>query len=183
MLCIAVGRTRRLGIVRRVNERLRLLPRPPRDAAYAGVSPACRWLLHRNVAQALEVIYADRLDTVAAALAEQYDRGGRPDQALVYLQKAAEAATSLFNAEATRLYWRCPSPSTLSPRAAHRDVRELEIRSPCRAPSNGLYGYASPITQTILERTVLLAERLERTPILVRSLVGLFGTRFCPREQ
>ena len=46
------------------------------------------------------------------------------------------------------------------------------------APSNGLYGYASPITQTILERTVLLAERLERTPILVRSLVALFGTRF-----
>ena len=46
------------------------------------------------------------------------------------------------------------------------------------APSNALYGYASPVTQTTLEKTVLLAERLGQTPILVRSLVALFGTRF-----
>ncbi len=179
VLVHAVDELWRLGIVRESTSGYDFSHDLLRDAAYAGVSPARRWLLHRNVAQALEVIYADRLDTVAAALAEQYDRGGRPDQALVYLQKAAEAATSLFaNAEATRLYRRCLELIDAEPESRDRDARELEILQSMSAPSNGLYGYASPITQTILERTVLLAERLERTPILVRSLVGLFGTRF-----
>ena len=150
-----------------------------RDAAYGAVSPARRWLLHRNVAEALEVIHADHLDTVAAALAEQYDRGGRPDRALVYLQKAAEAATSLFaNTEAVRLYRRCLELIDAEPEGRDRDARELEILQSMSAPSNALYGYASPVTQTTLEKTVLLAERLGQTPILVRSLVALFGTRF-----
>jgi DNA-binding SARP family transcriptional activator/tetratricopeptide (TPR) repeat protein len=150
-----------------------------RDAAYGAVSPARRWLLHRKVAEALEVIHADHLDTVAAALAEQYDRGGRPDRALVYLQKAAEAATSLFaNAEAVRLYRRCLELIEAEPKGRDRDARELEILQSMSAPSNALYGYASPVTQTTLEKTVQLAERLGRTPILVRSLVALFGTRF-----
>ncbi len=150
-----------------------------RDAAYVTVSPARRWLLHRNVAEALEVIHADHLDTVAAALAEQYDRGGRPDRALMYLHKAAEAATSLFaNAEALRLYRRCLELVDAAPEGRDRDARELEILQSMSAPSNALFGYASPVTQTTLEKTVLLAERLGRTPILVRSLVALFGTRF-----
>ena len=179
VLVQAVDELWRLGILRESTVGYDFSHDLMRDAAYAGVSSARRWLLHRNVAEALEVVYADHLDTVAAALAEQYDRGGRPDQALVYLQKAAEAATSLFaNAEATRLYRRCLELIEAEPESLDRDARELEILQSMSAPSNGLYGYASPITQTILERTVLLAERLERRPILVRSLVGLFGTRF-----
>ncbi len=150
-----------------------------RDAAYAAVSPARRWLLHRNVAEALEEIHADNLDTVAAALAEQYERGGRPDRALVYLRKAAEQASSLFaNAEAVRLYRRCLSLIEATPEGRERDAEELEILQSMSAPSNAVYGYASPVTQTTLEKTVLLSERLGRSPVLVRSLVALFGTRF-----
>jgi len=150
-----------------------------RDAAYGAVSPARRWLLHRNVADALEVTHADNLDVVAAALAEQYERGGRPDRALVYLHKAAEAASSLFaNAEAVRLYRRCLAIIGAEPEGRERDTQELEALQAISAPSNALYGYASPMTQTSLEKTVLLAERLGRTPVLVRSLVALFGTRF-----
>ena len=179
VLVQAVDELWHLGIVRESTSGYDFSHDLMRDTAYAGVSPARRWLLHRKVAEALEIVYADHLDMVAAALAEQYDRGGRPDQALIYLQQAAEAATSLFaNAEATRLYRRCLELIDAKPESRDRDARELEILQAMSAPSNGLYGYASPITQTILERTVLLAERLERTPILVRSLVALFGTRF-----
>ena len=150
-----------------------------RDAAYASVSPARRWLLHRRVAEALEVVHADQLDRAAAALAEQYARGGRPDRALGYFAKAAEAATSLFaNAEAVRLYRRCLELIEAMPDGRDRDDQELEILQAMSAPSNGLYGYASPVVQATLEKTVLLAERLGRTPVLVRSLVALFGTRF-----
>jgi len=150
-----------------------------RDAAYAAVSPARRWLLHRRVAEALEVVHAHQLDRVAAQLAEQYVRGGQPDRALVYFRKAAETATSLFaNAEAVRLYGRCLELIEAMPDARDRDAQELEILQAMSAPSNALYGYASPVVQTTLEKTVLFAERLGRTPVLVRSLVALFGTRF-----
>jgi predicted ATPase len=52
-----------------------------RDAAYASVSPPHRWLLHRRIAQSLQILHGEREDDVAAQLAEQYDRGGRPDRA------------------------------------------------------------------------------------------------------
>ena len=150
-----------------------------RDAAYASVSPARRWLLHRRLAEALEVVHSDQLDLVAAQLAEQYFRGGQPDRALVYFRKAAETASSLFaNAEAVRLYGRCLELIEAMPEVRDRDAQELVILQAMSAPSNALYGYASPVVQTTLEKTVLLAERLGRTPVLVRSLVALFGTRF-----
>ena len=47
-----------------------------REAAYAQVSPPKRWLLHRRVAQGLELLHADDTNAVAAQLAEQYARGG-----------------------------------------------------------------------------------------------------------
>jgi predicted ATPase len=49
-----------------------------RDAAYASVSPPRRWLLHRRIAQSLQILHGERADDVAAQLAEQYDRVGDP---------------------------------------------------------------------------------------------------------
>ena len=49
-----------------------------RETAYTHVSPPKRWLLHRRIAQALELLQADDIDAVSAQLAEQYARGGRP---------------------------------------------------------------------------------------------------------
>src|SRR5262249_13283389 len=51
-----------------------------RDTAYAAISPPKRWLLHGRVAQGLELLHAGDTDAVAAQLAEQYARGGRPVQ-------------------------------------------------------------------------------------------------------
>jgi DNA-binding SARP family transcriptional activator len=41
-----------------------------RETAYAGISPPKRWLLHRRIAQGLELLHADNVDGVAAQLAE-----------------------------------------------------------------------------------------------------------------
>ena len=49
-----------------------------RDAAYEQVSPPKRWLLHRRIAQSLELLHAADTDAVSAQLAEQYARGGQP---------------------------------------------------------------------------------------------------------
>ena len=76
-----------------------------RDTAYAQVSPPKRWLLHRRVAQALELLHADDPDTVSAQLAEQYARGGRPGRAVAYYRRAADVAAGMFaHAEAIRLH-------------------------------------------------------------------------------
>ena len=61
-----------------------------RDTAYAQLSPPKRWLLHRRIAQSLELLHADDTDAVSAQLAQQYARGGRPGRAVAYYQRAAE---------------------------------------------------------------------------------------------
>ena len=75
-----------------------------RDTAYEQVSPPKRWLLHRRIAQSLELLHADDTDAVSAQLAEQYARGGRPGRAVAYYQRAANVAAGMFaHAEAIRL--------------------------------------------------------------------------------
>ena len=59
-----------------------------RETAYAGISPPRRWLLHRRIAQGLEQLHAEDRDSVAAQLAEQYARAGRPERAVAYYQRA-----------------------------------------------------------------------------------------------
>ena len=76
-----------------------------REAAYAQVSPPKRWLLHRRVAQGLELLHADDTDAVAAQLAEQYARGGQAERAVAYYRRAADVAAGMFaHAEAIRLH-------------------------------------------------------------------------------
>src|SRR6266568_3132880 len=67
-----------------------------RETAYTQVSPPKRWLLHRRVAQGLELLHADDTDLVAAQLAEQYARGGRPERAVGYYRRAADVAARVF---------------------------------------------------------------------------------------
>ncbi len=79
-----------------------------REAAYETVTPARRWLVHRRLAQALELVYSHRLGLVAAELAEQYDKSGQPERALPFYDQAAQQATAVFaHADAVRLWQRC----------------------------------------------------------------------------
>ena len=76
-----------------------------RETAYAAISPPRRWLLHRRIAQGLELLHAENTDGVAAQLAEQYARAGRPERAVAYYQRAADVAAGMFaHAEEVRLH-------------------------------------------------------------------------------
>jgi len=74
----AVDELWRLRIVREFRDGYDFSHDLLREAAYAEVSPPKRWLLHRRIAQGLELLHADDADAVAAQLADQYARGGRP---------------------------------------------------------------------------------------------------------
>ena len=116
-----------------------------REAAYAQVSPPKRWLLHRRIAQGLELLHADDTDSVAAQLAEQYARGGRPERAVTYYRRAADVAAGMFaHAEAIRLHKAALSIVRNLPAGKDRDRRELGILEAMAAPLNARYGYSSP---------------------------------------
>lgn len=150
-----------------------------RDAAYAAVSPPRRWLLHRRLAQALELSDVATDDTAATLLAEQYERGGRPQRALPHYRRAAEVAARRFAfAEAVRLHRRVLRIVASLPPGAPRDQRELEELLAVAAPLTAQHGYASPDVCKVLERAVELAESIGPPRLLVAGLLSLCFSRF-----
>ncbi|MFD0454686.1 ATP-binding protein [Rhodococcus aetherivorans] len=116
-----------------------------RDAAYARISPPQRWLLHRRLAQSLELLHADDSDSVSAQLAEQYARGGRPDRAVAYYRRAADVASSTFaHTEAIRLHKKALVIARTQFEGRSAAVQELAVREAMAAPLNARYGYSSP---------------------------------------
>ena len=150
-----------------------------RETAYAHVSPPKRWLLHRRIAQALELLQAEDIDAVSAQLAEQYARGGRPARAVAYYRRAADVAAGRFaHAEAIRLHKQALSIVRRLPETRDRDRQELEILEAMAAPLNARHGYSSWELQQALERSVVLAEALGRKDSTLTSLVALWTSRF-----
>lgn len=150
-----------------------------RDTAYAAVSPPKRWLLHRRIAQSLELQHADDTAAVAAQLADQYAQGGRPARAVDYYRRAADVAAGMFaHAEAIRLHKKALEIVEGMPASRGWDARELAVLEAMAAPLNALHGYSSPELQRILERTVALADTLGRRDSKVAGLVALWTSRF-----
>ncbi|MGH3445466.1 MAG: ATP-binding protein [Nocardioidaceae bacterium] len=150
-----------------------------REAAYDAVSPARRWLLHRRLAQALELLYAGRTEQVVTELAEQYDRSGQPERALPFYDSAARRATSVFaNAEAVRLWERSLRLIDTVPTSRQRDERELDVLEQLLPPLNAWRGYASEQLEGHERRSHLLGERLGLPRVQASAAIALFATTF-----
>jgi len=91
-----------------------------RDTAHSEISPPRRRLLHRRVAQALELIHADDPGAAAAPIAYHYERADRPARAVPHHVRAAEVATGVF-----------------ATRKAIRHYRRGPVSRPGRTPSAG----------------------------------------------
>jgi tetratricopeptide (TPR) repeat protein len=150
-----------------------------RETAYEQVSPPRRWLLHRRLAQGLELLHADNIDAVSAQLAEQYARGGRAERAVSYYRRAAEVASERFaHMEAIRLLRESHRLTHIQPRSKTRDRQEVTILEAMAAPVTAQLGYSSPGLERVLERTIVVAERLGRKASVIEALFGLWTTRF-----
>jgi DNA-binding SARP family transcriptional activator len=150
-----------------------------REVAYEQVSPPKRWLLHRRVAEALELLHAGDADAVCAQLAEQYARGGRPVRAVAHYRRAAEVAADMFaHAEAVRLHQQALSVIRGLPPGRDRDRQELDVLAALAAPLNARLGYSAPELEQVLERSVTLADAQGRRDALLTALVGLWTTQF-----
>ena len=150
-----------------------------RETAYTQVSPPKRWLLHRRIAQSLELLHAGDPDMVAAQLAGQYARGGRPGRAVDYYRRAADVAAGMFaHAEAIRLHKEALAIIRGLPAGRDRDRQELAVLEAMAAPLNARYGYSSAELQQALERSIALAESLGREESTLTGLVALWTSRF-----
>ncbi|MEV6448491.1 AAA family ATPase [Amycolatopsis sp. NPDC051716] len=150
-----------------------------RETAYQQVSPPRRWLLHRRLAQGLELLHAGDTDAVAAQLAEQYARGGRPDRAVAHYRRAAAVAASTFaHAEAIRLLREALALVRARPASGNRDRDELAVLEALAGPLNAHQGYSSPELQHTLERSLALAESLGDEEAALTALLELWSSRF-----
>jgi DNA-binding SARP family transcriptional activator len=150
-----------------------------REAAYAEVTPARRWLLHRRIAQGLELLHAGDMDAVAAQLAAQYARAGGQAKAVTYYQRAAQVAAARFaHAEAIRLYREALSVIKSMPEGRDRDSLELSVLTALAAPLNAREGYASRALERDAQRSIALAESLGRDNLVQAGLIALSTTWF-----
>ncbi|PWT82819.1 MAG: hypothetical protein C5B57_08040 [Blastocatellia bacterium] len=150
-----------------------------REVAYSGIGPARRRLIHRRIAQGMELLFADRLDDVSASIAAHLDRGGQPARAVMFLERAAAVATRL---SATEEAIRCLSHAlalleTL-PAGRDRDQRELALRSSLSIALNSGRGYAAPEVEQNLERVFALSLADGRGQLPVRWLWVAFTLRY-----
>jgi tetratricopeptide (TPR) repeat protein len=77
------------------------------EAAYATLLHRKRRVLHRRVAQALESLYPDRIETMLGRLAHHWEEAGDADRAVAYLQRAGHQAASQYaNVEAVDFFTR-----------------------------------------------------------------------------
>ena len=76
------------------------------EAAYQELLLRARTDLHARAGQALERLYAGRLEEVLPALAEHFDKSDDRAKALHYLVRAGERAQSLFAYEEAQGYYR-----------------------------------------------------------------------------
>jgi len=145
-----------------------------RETAYAEVTPARRWLLHRRIAQGLELLHAGVTDPVAARLATQYARAGDRAKAVAYFRQAAQVAAGRFaHAEAIRLYREALTVIEAMPEGRDHDSLELSVLTALAAPLNAKEGYASRALERNMQRSIALGESLGRADLVQQGFVGL----------
>lgn len=88
------------------------------QAAYGSLLDTDRKRLHLAVGQALEQIFADRIDELAASLARHFKEAGEEQKALTYYARAADIALATYANQEAESHYRCALE--LSPPAAMR---------------------------------------------------------------
>jgi DNA-binding SARP family transcriptional activator len=150
-----------------------------REVTYAAIGPARRRLIHRRIAQGMELLFANHLDEVSASIAMHLDRGGQTARAVPFLERAAEVATRVSaNEEAIRCLMYALSLLGQLPAGRERDRLELRLRSNLSVALNSARGYAAPEVEQNLDRvfTLLQSDGPEQLP--VRWLWVAFTMRF-----
>lgn len=134
-----------------------------REVVTAGISGTRRCLLHRRVAESLEEVHQQQLDSVSAELAAHWEKAGFPLRALDYWQHSAAVARRLFaNEEVENHLQRALRLVREHLNGEKQDRRELNILrtlSPCLVQCRG---YGTSEVQRIGYRVLELCRKLDQ---------------------
>jgi len=145
-----------------------------REAAYEGIRPPRRRLLHRRVAEALESIRASDIDATSSQLASHYELAGLPRRAIPYYQRAADLAQRTHaDEEAIVHLTRALEMLEALPEDEARDERELELQSALGSSLVTSRGWAAPEVGRAHKRARELCERRGASERLLPVLWGL----------
>ncbi|WP_188904516.1 ATP-binding protein [Deinococcus aerophilus] len=147
-----------------------------REGAYTELSPARRRLLHRRVAQALELRHAPDLGHISAQLAAHHEQAGQFERAVGFSLRAAQRANSVSaSQQAIAQATRALQLIRHLPAGADRDRQELEAHTTLAAAYTALKGFACPELETALNHALGLGEKMGDEPAIIASLWGLYA--------
>ena len=145
-----------------------------REVAYIEITLPQRRLFHRRIAQALETLNADDLDTVSAQIAAQYEQAGMPNQAIPYYQRAGAVAASVYaNDNAIALLKRGLTLLAQLPSGDKRDRRELTLQLAFAPLYRITKGWTSPEVEETINRAMILCEKVGDVTQRIQVLFGL----------
>jgi DNA-binding SARP family transcriptional activator len=145
-----------------------------REVTYLEISAPQRRLLHRNIAQALEVFNADDLDVVSAQLATHYAQAGMLEQAIPYYQRAGAVAANVYaNEDAVHLLTHGLELLAQLPPGQKRDAQELALQlalAPIIIITNG---HASQEVERVWNRALVLSDKVGDIEQRIRTWHGI----------
>jgi len=148
------------------------------DVAYNSLLHERRNALHERVAQAMEKLYAERLEDRFAELARHYSRSQNLPKAAHYLTMAGQQANSQRNYTEALSYLEAAAQFLARlPEGRERDRSEIAVLQMLGESqlALGRYDHAGKA----YERTLDLANRIGDAPSIFRALLGafLYGNR------
>lgn len=145
-----------------------------REVAYGEISAPQRRMLHRRVAQALEILHVDDLDAVSGQIAFHYERAGMIEQALPYYQRASAAAQRVYaNEDAINLLSRSLESLEFLPAGSKRDKQELSLQLAMSPLYRVTKGWATPELERTLDRALALCDTVGDDAQRAQTLYGL----------
>ena len=145
-----------------------------REVAYAEISAPQRRLLHRRVAQALEVMHAEDIDSVSGQIASHYEQAGMILQALPSYQRAAAVAQHVFaNEDAIGLLLRSLELLERLPAGSKRDLQELRLQLALVPIYTMTKGWTAPELEQALDRALALCDTVGGDAERAQALFGL----------
>jgi class 3 adenylate cyclase/tetratricopeptide (TPR) repeat protein len=133
-----------------------------------------RRMLHERTAQAIEALFAERLEDHLAELAHHYDRSGDVRKAVDYLRRAGlKAAHQVANSEAIAHFDRALELLKQLPHSVDRDRQELGLQLALGRPLASTRGSGAAEREPGLNRARELSEQLGDSVGLLDALLGL----------
>jgi class 3 adenylate cyclase/predicted ATPase len=143
-----------------------------REAAYNGLLRRERRYFHRQVAEALEDLLADRIEEQVDLLAHHWEWAEEPWKAIHYLQQAGDRAARLSaNQEAVAHYTRALEFLGTLPESTERDQQELALQLASVVPITATRSWGDPEAGRACARARELCQKLGDAPQLFPAMI------------